>query len=603
MKDEALAAPLLLTPIKIYNYTQLIAALKKKQQKLSKYKTAVQPTAFRNVLRPKQQGFEVDDIVNGFLHSKLRCRQKDHEKAVNKSFSQTLNRQIKELKRENNLFVVGSSKISSKVGDLERVFDKDPAEMDQNESFADGTQSGCFNDAMLFDIYMFLRDMKPSTNFEQEIGFLGAEYLSYIERFLKENADKIRTPLKKIEDKVSTFVRLRYSREEYRLEIYEGRYVFAELYTFFRCGLLDSVLELLEKFHVFFEHISHKFKTSFAAWLATKTRPAVPIKIGPADDLFKVFLLGLMDGLGKKADGYVVGSIEDFVWMQLIGLNELNSVENILELFRDYQNPKGLLLAYVMTKSYDKAMELVFKGDFSIVPSYFVMKALCPKCTNKKVFIDFVFLASTRFSSIQRKVELLDSLRTCVEDYYSIVPEMIVKVGLYDVLGIEDGTCLYLDKRVNSRVIEILKAKNEKKKLIKLYYLIDDEPLMIDLINETIAEAILADMDIDPYFEIVEYYEKREDIRQARTMSMLKSFYMFKKSPELSTLRATPLFNLDHNLSEFRYVVEKIFRLACDVVEREGDSEMAKVLFRLCGTLGLGDEISRYVNRHLILLI
>lgn len=605
MKEELVMAPLVLEPAKIYNYIQLIASLKRKQQKLSRYKVSIQPTHLKNVLKPKKYGLCVKDIVNGFLHNELKRKQKEHEKDVNRNFMHCLNKHVKELKKENDLFVIGSSKISGKVGDLELVFDKDPVVMEEQEGSSPRITEGnrYFNDAMLFDIYMFLRNLRSSESFEQEIGFLGNEYMKYIERFLRENAEKIRTPLKRIENKVSTFVKLRYSRQDYKLEMYEGRYLFAELYTLFRCGLTDSVRELLEKFHVFFEHIAHRFKTNFSNWLATKVQPTVPMKIEPSHDLFKAFFLGLMGGGNGRADGYVIGSIEDFIWMQLMCLNEVRSAADILELFRNYQNPKGLLLAYVMTKNYDKGMELVFRGDFSIVPSYFVMKVLCSRCKNKKVFIDFVFLVASKFSSTQRKVELLDSLRYSVENYYNIIPEMIVKVGLYDVLGIEDGTCLYLDRKINKRVIEILKAKNEKKKLIKLYYLVDDESLVIDLINETLTEAILADINVDSYFEVIEYYEKRENLRQIKMMSVLKSFYLFKKNPSLSSLRSTPLFDLDFDPTNFRYVIEKIFKAACDVVEEIGDSEMARMLFRLCGTLGLGEEISKYVNKHLILLI
>lgn len=609
MKEEFLDSPLLLSPVKIYNYTQLIASLKKKQQKLSKYRISIQPTSLRDFLRPKYSGFNVNDVVDGFLHNKLRCRQKEYEKTANKSFLLDLKKHMKELRRENDFFIVGSTKVCGKVGDLEAVFDKDPMSAELQEQIVGLTHEGVerkhgyFSDPMLLDVYMFLNSLKPSEDFEQEIEFLGAEYVKYMERFLKENADKIRTPLRRIEDKVTAFVKLRYNRNEYNLEMYEGRYLFAELYTLLRCGLTGSVEELLDHFHIFFEHISYKFKTQFRGWLATRSRPTVPIKVGASDDLFKVFLLGLQDGLNKRADGYVIGSIEDFIWIQLMGLKECGSVAGVLELFKNYRSPKGLLLAYIMTKNYDKAMEQVFKGDFPIVPSYFIMRSLCPRCSNRKVFTDFVFLAAARFSSTQRKVELLDTLRYSVGNYYEVVPEMIVKVGLYDVLGIEDGTCVYLDRRISNRVIEILQGRNEKKKLIKLYYLIDDESLVIDLINETITEAILTDTSIDEYLEIIEYYEKREDMRQIRTMSMLKSFYVFKKNPGLSSLRATPLFDLDLDLRGFKYVIEKIFKPACDVVERTGDAEMAKVLFRLCGVLELNEEVSRYVSRHLVLLV
>jgi hypothetical protein len=595
MNGASIKLPLVLAPVKIYNYTQLISSLKKKQQKLAAYKSLLPPTPFRNILRPKQQRFSVEDIVDGFLHSKLSQKQKEREKELDGGFMKSLNAHIEELKRENDLFVVGSSKISGRISDLEDVFERaadDGADM-----------SSCFTDPMLHDMYLFLRRVKFSTDFEQEMCFLGSEYLKYVERFLKENADKIAVPLKRIEDKVSTFVKLRYNREEYRLETYEGRYVFAELYTLFRCGLVNEAKELLEKFNVFFEHISHRFRSSFSHWLATRAKPSIPLKVGAGEDSFKVFLLALIEGTAQKADGHVISSIEDFIWLQLLNATEPNSAQSIMEIFRSYSNPKGLLLLYIMLKEYSKALELVFKSDFPVISSYFIMKALCPRCTNRKVFIDFVFLAASRFSSTRRKVQIIESLKDIIDRYYAVVPEMLVKTGLYEVLGVEDATSVYLDRRVSQRVIEILKNRNEKKKLIKLYYLVEDEELMIGMISETLAEAILADTDMEDYSEIIRYYEKREDIKEVRAMRVLQSFYLFKQSPDLAHLRNTPLFDLDFDLSEFKYVVEKILKPACDVVEGAGDREMARCLFRLCGVLGLGDSISSYVNKHLVLLV
>ncbi len=67
-----------------------------------------------------------------------------------------------------------------------------------------------------------------------------------------------------------------------------------------------------------------------------------------------------------------------------------------------------------------------------------------------------------------------------------------------------------------------------------------------------------------------------KNIKKAKTMSILKIFYLFKKNPEMSTLRVTPLFNLDFDLSSFKYIVEKIFKSVCDVLEKIGDGEMTR---------------------------
>ncbi|EQB60713.1 hypothetical protein NAPIS_ORF01727 [Vairimorpha apis BRL 01] len=123
--------------------------------------------------------------------------------------------------------------------------------------------------------------------------FLGAEYFKYIERFLNENFSQIDSKIE-IKDKISKFVKLKYSQEEYKLEIYEGRYVFAELYICLRCGHIDILLNLLEEFGDFLDIIEPCFRKNFKSWIISKTTSPLINISSVREDRFRKILFSLM---------------------------------------------------------------------------------------------------------------------------------------------------------------------------------------------------------------------------------------------------------------------------------------------------------------------
>jgi hypothetical protein len=189
-------------------------------------------------------------------------------------------------------------------------------------------------------------------------------------------------------------------------------------------------------------------------------------------------------------------------------------------------------------------------------------------------------------------------------EYYSIVPTYIIKYNLFDILGRHSGNVseveFALDDRMASRVLQKLKESGDRQRLVQLYHLIDDLG-MVQLLIEVVEEAILSEETVDHV--IVEKYLQKKISADSEKLANVYNFYKFSRLPSLATLKATAVFDQDVNLKEYKFIVEKIFPKAIDVVRSEHDRFMAKSLFRLCGSLGLNEECVNRVSKHLVMLI
>lgn len=580
--------PFVLRNTRINNYSQVLTELKKIQKKNKRYITPYTKSSFCNILRERITDFNINQVVNGFVHQKLKEKQKCREKEIEKDFLKDIKLCIKEIKEENSMLTLTSNKIIGNVKEFE-------------ESFRDGPNDLLFNNNMLFDLFTFLSNTKPSGDFDQEIAYLGIEYFKYVERFLKENYTKYSASLRTLSDKVSMFVKLKFNREELHLDVFEDQYIFAEIYVYLRCGFSAPVYKVFDKHRSFFQSVDPDFKNHFTSWLVSKTKPPVPIKPKKDEDQFKSFLISLMQGEIPE-DNSIISSVEDFLWVNLMCL-ENSSINELISKFDGYNSPKGLVLVYVLTKQYQKAMEYLLKTDVSVYPAYFLMQELAKKSEKKKSFVDFVFLVSSKFKDTENKAALISSLSDAVDNYYEIVPKMIVKLKMFDLLGAGGKKSLFLDSQVNHEVIKLLKRSNDRKQLLYVHDVIEDTQLLIEILADVFVEGILTNTNIDQYVEIFEKINKIDKSKDVEKLRVLKMFYLFTKTPDLVTLKRTSLFSLNFKLIEVKYVVEKILRMACEVIKKSDDHEMAKKLFKIVGDLELSNECIKFINRELILYI
>ncbi|ELA42378.1 uncharacterized protein VICG_00476 [Vittaforma corneae ATCC 50505] len=436
---------------------------------------------------------------------------------------------------------------------------------------------------------------------------------------------------------------MRFNGEEYRIEIYESRYLWAEAFTFFRIGRTDLLLSLLSEFEIFFEFMSQRFKTVFNGYLAGR-KPNFVVNL-KSDDKFKKFLFELADERAKS-DGLVINTAEDYIWLRLV---TKKNFKNDIEIF---ESDKIKFMISLFAKKYSKAIDILLKSDFGVIPKFFLLRELCLEqnldqageevhSTNvfdssnlitrsqlrtrrlvedssstvslasiseqpfaiSPIFLNFLFNIVTRLSTKEYKVKLIEMLKSHSE-YYDVVPDYIIKFELFDILGkpSEKNTTVefFLDYKLSSKVLQRLREMGDRNKIIQLYSIIDDLT-MIQTLRDATEEAILIDGTVDQ--EIVEKYLKEKISKDSDELKNMYGFYKFVKNPSVSNLRQTVLFDQNIDMRPYKFVIEKLFAKAIETVRSANDKFMAKHLFKLCGALDLNEECASKVSKDLVLLI
>lgn len=631
MEEQTNWAPFVVKPHRINNYTHLIALLRHKQTKYKDCRPGPAIASFSKALGSAQETLNLDSVLEGFLHEKLKEKGRDFEQELFTDFNRAIKLKIKDLKIENDQKVY-----ANKIGNLKDI---------ESLLLSKPTQS-TFKDDMLFDMYSFISQKSEPLKFLQD------SYLKYITKFYIQNvpADTAAAKGASLMDDitlkrvVSEFVKLRFNGEEYKIRIYESRYLWAEAFVFLRIGRIDLMNELLGDFNTFFEFTyGLGFKNVFNDFQGGR-KPNFVVEL-KNDDKFKMFLFDLVNEKAKS-DGLVINTAEDYIWLRLIMKKDF---KNDIDVFESY---KIKFMIALFTRKYTKAIDILLRSDFGVVPKFFLLRELCleqnlyqgaeegqstnifessntvPKTTLRSrkllddssstmslasitessssispVFLSFLFNIVTRMSTKEHKVKMIEMLKNH-PDYYDVVPDYIVKFELFDILGNPSersaAVDFSLDYKISSKVLHRLREMGNKSKIVHLYDIID-EATMINVLKETLEDSILVDGSVDQ--DIVEKYIKSGATKDIEELNRMYGLYRFFKNPTVANLRQTVLFDQCVNLKPYKFVVEKLFSKIVEVVKAENDKLMAKHIFKLCGTLNLNEECLSKVTKDLVLLI
>ncbi|KAI5147972.1 hypothetical protein ENBRE01_0032 [Enteropsectra breve] len=597
----------------ITNIAQIIAHIDTKKHKYAKFstKTGYSCSKLSGVFKEKTAAFDVIKVTEGFIHQKLKEMLDVYQRTVNGAFEESISREIAMLRKENAL-----KGYISKTGNIKDV-----------ESMLIATPTmKTFGDAFLFEIYNFLQSRVSALEFMQQA------YLSHVCAFMTSHgkscfsAGKERLSPKGIssqdlQNAVCEFVQIRFNADSYQIEVYESRYLWAELFVFFRIGRIDLVKTLLQNNETFFEHMGDKFKTLFETYLSGKQLFNLNIPAIRHGDCFKQFFFSLLRD-EECSDGKVICSAEDFFWLKYVRGHD------ILKDLGKFSNPKARLLGYVLARQYSSALDLLLSSNFSLIAKYNLAREICiaestefafrtlaesSDCTSgektmahdnnapvtNQLFLNFVFSIAGKMSKCENKVKFIEMLKPC-SDYYEVVPKYIIKYRLYELLGsTERGLGSMhesLDEKIAGNIIEALKASGNKKEMINLFKYIDDER-MIDLLCAVIEESILGGEKVNE--EIILKYLNVHDGKNIGRLRQLYAFYRFFSEKTMENLKNTSIFDINRNHMPYRLVIEKVFPGAVDIVMADGDSELSLILFKTCGTLGLNEECCERASRDL----
>ncbi|KAF7683337.1 hypothetical protein TCON_1452 [Astathelohania contejeani] len=608
MSKDKLDIPFILPPPRIYNYAQAISSLKHIRARYdplvvsSKYIDEVIPLhtleqrikSLGSFMSHKRSIFSVSKIINGYLQKNLNEKLMVFTTQVIENSNKLIKQKLNEIKDEKRRKVLVERKI--KEQSIYRFDKNEPVE---------------FSNPAISNIYDFLvNDHPPSSvalSHFNEIGYLESQYFNYIERFIRENALLIKNTPHTNEEKIKEFVKLRYNKTGYGLEVYEESYVFAELYTMLRCGLTGSIYTALEKYNTFLSYVTPGLKEALISWIDGKrVKYSEPVVKG---DKFKIFLHQIVTACGDiQPDELVICTIEDFIWYQMINITEEYTSDRIINLFQGFKNHIGLLLVTILCKKYDKAIEVVYENEFDIVESYFLIRELVKKSGKKfDYLLDVVFTLCVNLKNVNNKIKIIEDLKSVIGDseiFSSMVADRIVKHKCYDVLSIHSSL---REGDLCDRIACILKLKNDSAQLLKLYYLFKNEDLILEVLNNSMMQSIFDNSSIFPYNDVVDYYRSRTCSRNTSKMNILAGLLIFKQKRDINSLRDTIIFNSERMdlglIEELKPGIERVMMWGSEIIKRVGDKNLAREMFKKCGQWNLSVECCSMVDENLILLI
>ncbi|KAK1350396.1 hypothetical protein LUQ84_000634 [Hamiltosporidium tvaerminnensis] len=619
MSDDSNYIPPFVLPLPtIYNYSQFISNLVVLRNKYdpkvtsSKYfdELTVEDTKISklSLFVPKKiyDDISITKVSSGFLQARLTNKMISINKETVSFVRKSLLKKICDLKSKKYELKSFYKKISSEdLNNLETFFDIEPPKE-------------IFSSSSLYQIYSFLKERTEiNEGFEAEISCLEYQYLSFLNRFLKENSHKISDKCITLEDKVRIFCLLRFDKNQKNLEVYHKRYLYAEIFVYFRMGKIMEIKNLFRENLEFFSHISNEFDKMFVEWYEfPQKRKNIRAKSMIMHDklktencdAFRLFFYRLMAQLDiLKCDSIVLNTFEDFLWFELINFEFINSRKKIISLFASLPVVPTFFVTTMM-KYYEKSLDMILLSEFNLCDCYYISKEL-GKFVTYKTFVELVFFICIKFKDVKRTVKILKKLKEVLDQntYIDVISENIIKNDLFEILIGENNEMVFEDE-IYKRITEKIKDRNETSLLLKIYYLFEDDTLILNTLKNILQDSILNEAsDQIPFADIIRYYEKIGVTSEWRNVKILKDFLNFKLNQTDETFNQLVFFRDEEIEKSFiieaKYVFEKIVMLVSSYIQRHHRNDLARKVFIISGELGLSEDCLEYVRSKLVLMI
>lgn len=594
--ERRLKVPFTTRLARVHNYAQATAELRMLQKRLAGVarspgsldscradaKIEEDIRALGNVFTSPEPGISTEDILDGFLHQRVKRLQHRFEEKVLADFARQADAVVEEMKKSQQFKSTLAHTIHPKdIEYLERSFDR-PAD------------ASAFSKPVVAELYAFLCS-SALAGFQQERLFLERQFLNYIKRFYKENADKIHTRASTIEDRVREFVKMRYNKMEYNIEVFEGRYIYAEIYVFLRCGLRSQVRGILGSFSL----LPAAFVEKVSSYLDNPARVLQGPPPRQTEDRFKQLVLRLVSSPESVQADHIVSTLEDYLWTKHLAAEKGVSVR-FEEVLKETKAPVGRLLACVLGRLYAAAQETLLGGGFTATDAYYLCMELNKRERLESAqFVNFVFMVAQRFSSAERKARIVLSLP-------NLGPEDAGrKIAEYEMYVVAK----MLPSEHRRELVSVLRRSNNKKALLRLYFINDDEQEIACLLEEALSEAVASERAVHDfrdfeYSEIYFYLEERRAIEKYPRLEILKDFLVFKARRDLVSLQKTVLLDearLDM-LNELD-CIDAVVIIASEVVAGAESSFFAHRLMGIAGKLKLNEHAHRALLKNLIAVL
>lgn len=571
-------------PSIIKSYKQFIYELKNIQKNYDKKiisKNRVESQIPSEILQKKikklqiktthEQEIDLDSIFDGYIEQKLFEKSEKWEYEIMNNFLKDFDILIKKLRKNKNV----ESNTVNKIKMMDLNYLEENFEMDYY----------CFSNEYLACGFEFLV-CKENRECKSALDFLEIRYQKFIMNFLKEFS---KNSYDEIEEGIEEYVKLRYNPVDYQIEMYDDRYLYAEIYTLIRCGLIESAQKLILKYKKFLQQNDPIFYKNILKHLKNKNFIQKTQK-NENIDKFKGFLCRLISNHDKKKSDWIFTSIEDYLWFQFYQTNEYYTTEDIIKNFLSFSDSIQFLVS-ILCQNFKSATDILLKGDFSICEIFFLLKKIIKVYFCPDLLIQIIFIIASNFSNTENKYKIIQILKPILKnEYENIVSKKIIEYKLYDILGINTKIPI-CEQSIIQKVGEILKQTDNKKIILKMYYLFDDTKFIINVLNKYIINQIINDQQVE-FNELINEYKSYDKL-----LRVLDELNRFRIKKDFNSLRKTVFLNKEeyYLLKEIPMVVEKMIDLVCDVVKNSKDGVVAREMFNLCVMLELSDDVCRKV--------
>ena len=532
-----------------------------------------------NVFTAPEEGTNIEDVLDGFQQRKIKKMQHKFEEKVCKRFLPRVDLVVGELRDALYFKNVLTHSIHQKdVENLEANFTKD-------------AEPEYFSRPMLSDLYFFLRSQGAS-GFQHEKRFLERQFLKYIKRFYKENPERVFSKAGSIEEKITEFVKLRYNKSDYNIEVFEGRYLYAEVYVLLRCGIADRVRSMLRETSFF----PAQFVEKVTAYTENTARVYQSPFVRPSEDKFKQLIFRLLFSPESVQPGQIVSTLEDYLWIKNLAVERGHHVK-FEEVLKESNSAAGKLLTCILHKKYTDSLEILLKGEFSATDAFCLGAELYKKEGGRSIlFVNFLFLVAKRFSSAENRSKLVSLL--CFQTPVAI-GRKIIEYEMYEIVE-------FLPEKYGRELVSILRSSNNKRILLKLYFMNEDEQEIVYLLEESFSEEISSERAIkdfkefehsEVYFYMCEKYgpEKYPKLR------VLKDFLNFKIKRDLVSLQQMALFDeAETKTLQGLSCIDTIVVIVSGVISDAKSSFLAQKLMNVTGKLTLSEHSQRAMLKALI---
>lgn len=588
-----LKVPFTLKPTQITNYAHAISELKsfKYEKPTTKYFDEISSynalklkiKELGNFFSEHEEIPTVEDILDGIQQEKLKSHFSKMQQNLIKKFVKKINQKIDGLKEtlENKCNIAHSITTS----DLKYV----------ENNFESDAEYSTFSKPILAELYFLLKNKKDGRKFLEE------QFLNFIKRFFKSNAERITVKTGSIEEKISHFVKMRYNKTDFNIEVYEDRFIYAEIYVLMRCGLIEEARKLLLSIPFFNPRFVDKLTTYFDSPQKLIHCPV----LSSNEDKFKQIIYKIISIPSSINPNSIISTLEDVLWIRILNL-EKNLPVNFEDLLKETKSSTNKLMIHIINQNYQEAQNILLKGDFSAVDAFFLCNEIIKyDFQQSRLYTHFIFLIAKKFESAEKRALIIKKLAPLLESQSKAesgikeICKNIVEYEFYEILSM-------LPQIYGKYVIQILKVSNKKKDLLKLYFLNEDELEIIELLEEALIDEISKSSNLKrfedfEYFEIYNYLISRSSKERLTKMIVLKEFLEFKIHRNCTALQKTKLFDEGYiDLLRGLDCINEIVIIASDIIFKERNSILAYKLINIMGNLMLSSKTQQLLLKNLI---